>query len=233
MLKNTQTNTRQVLFSLKLAKKRRKTMKITLIGMSTVGKSYWSEKFVEAGFERIDLDDIIKDMLSAYTSKGETFETMNQWLGMPDEPRYAENEKKFMRLEEDALKYALSILEKKEKNANIIVDTGGSLIYTPPQYWQLLKHYVTVIYLKMDKTIHQTLIDNYLRAPRAMIWNGCFEPKAGETRHETYSRCYATLITEREKLYDIYADYRIDYAVHRDKTMTVERLLAFKGICKK
>lgn len=204
-------------------------MKITLIGMSTVGKSYWSEKFVEAGFERIDLDDVIKDMLCTYTGKNETFETMNQWLGMPDEARYAENEKKFMQLEEEALKYALSVLEKKGKNANIIVDTGGSLIYTSPFYWQLLKQYVRVIYLKMDKTLHQTLIDNYLRAPRAMIWHGCFEPKVGETRHATYSRSYKTLITEREKLYDLYADCTIDYAVHRDKTMTVQRLLSLSG----
>jgi shikimate kinase len=209
---------------------KRKTMKITLIGMSTVGKSYWSEKFVEAGFERIDLDGIIQDMLCAYTGKSETFETMNQWLGMPHEPRYVENEEKFMRLEKEALKYALSILEKKGKDANIIVDTGGSLIYTPPQYWQLLKQFVTVIYLKMDKTIHQTLIDNYLSAPRAMIWNGCFKPQAGEDRYATYSRCYGNLIREREKLYAIYADCAIDYAVHRDKTMTTEHLLALKSI---
>jgi shikimate kinase len=201
-------------------------MKITLIGMSTVGKSYWSQKFVDAGFERIDLDNIIADYLAAYTGNTESFDTMNQWLGLPDEPRYAEHEKIFMKMEEDALKYAISILENADKNANIIVDTGGSLVYTPPQYWQLFKQYVRVIYLKMDKTIHQTLIDNYLRDPRAMIWNGCFQPKQGETRHETYSRSYSDLIAGREEFYEIYADTTFEYAEHRDRSMTIERLLS-------
>jgi shikimate kinase len=70
-----------------------------------------------------------------------------------------------MTLEEEVFRSVLSILEKKEKDARIIVDTGGSLVYTPSQYCQLFKQYVRIVYLKIDKTLHKTLIDNYLSDP--------------------------------------------------------------------
>ncbi len=202
-------------------------MKLTLIGMSTVGKSYWSERFEAAGFERIDLDGLIRDQLVAHIDncQVQSHQDISDWLGLPDEPRYAENEKKLMQFEVEALKYAVSILENKPKNARVVVDTGGSLVYTPPQYWQLLKQFTPIIYLKMDKTIHQTLVDNYLRDPRWVIWNGCFDPQKGETLLETYSRCYSNLIKGREKLYEIYADYTLEYGIHRDRNMTVDAFL--------
>ena len=202
-------------------------MKLTLIGMTTVGKSYWSQQFEAAGFERINLDGIINDNLIAHIgdSQVQTHEAISSWLGLPSEARYAENEKKLMQFETEAFKYALSILESKPKNARVILDTGGSLIYASPRYWHLLRQLTPIIYLKMDDTIHQKLVENYLRDTRWVLWNGCFDAKKGETMMETYSRCYHNLIRTREKLYETYADYTIEYSVHRDKKMTVDALL--------
>ena len=207
-------------------------MKIALIGMSTVGKSYWSEKLATTGFERIDLDGIIARYFDKRvgTSQSQILASMSQWLGLPHEAHFAEKEQIFKQYEEDALKYAISVLEKKGKDARVIVDTGGSLVYVSPQYWQLFKQYVHIVYLKMDEKKHQTLIDNYLREPRAMLWNGCFDPQNGESLHQTYSRCYPNLVKRREKEYDIYADCTIEYETHRDRQLTTAAFLKIIGL---
>jgi shikimate kinase len=200
-------------------------MQLSFIGMPAVGKSHWSRKFVAAGFERIDVDGLIKDRISAHTGIHHTDAMMTNWLGFPDDAQYTENEQKFKRFENDAFKYVLEVLAEKEKRAPLIVDTGGSLVYALPHYWQLLKQMTNVVYLKLDKAMHPTLVTNYLRDTRAIIWNGHFAPQQGETRHESYARCYSNLIVEREAWYETYADCSIDYEQHRAETMTVAQLL--------
>ena len=204
-------------------------MKIALIGMSTVGKSYWSQKLVDAGFERLDLDNIIASYLAEYTGMPQPLESMSDWLGLPNEAHFVEKERILMQFEENALKYALSVLEKKETTARIIIDTGGSLVYTPPQYWAALKQFTQIVYLQMDKTLHPILIENYLREPRAMLWNGTFDPKIGESLLQTYTRCYTNLVEGREKLYAQYAHCTIPYATHRNKSLTTIAFLNLLG----
>lgn len=195
-------------------------MKITLIGMSTVGKSYWSDRFVEAGFERLDLDGMIKERFENHLGSPQTYEEMGEWLGFPENEGFGEREQQLKQIEAAVLRDVTLLLKTTDKK-RLIIDTGGSLVYAPPQYWHNLKQFVKIVYLKMDKKQYQGRIDLYLQTPRFMLWNGQFQPNEGESRYESYLRCYANLLAEREQLYEKYADCALAYEVHRNPAMTV------------
>jgi shikimate kinase len=204
-------------------------MKISLIGMASVGKSYWSAQFEAAGFLHLDLDDLIRRRLEAHLNRPlTTTACMNEWLNYPDSAGFAEREQLFVELEAQVFKEALSVLEKADAQTPIVINTGGSLVYSPTEYWQKLSQFTTIIYLKMDKALSKSLINNYLQEGRSVIWKGMYAPKSGETRDETYLRCYANLLDFRESYYERYADCAVEYHQHRAKTMCIQQFLRLR-----
>jgi shikimate kinase len=201
-------------------------MKISLIGMASVGKSYWSAQFEAAGFLHLDLDDLIRERLMTHLNRPlTTTALMNEWLNFPDSAGFAEREQLFVETEAQVFKYALSVLEKVDTKTPVVINTGGSLVYSPTKYWQKLKSLTTIIYLKMDKSLSKSLINNYLQEGRSVIWKGMYAPMSGETRDETYLRCYANLLDFRESCYEKYADCAVEYHQHRAKTMCINQFL--------
>jgi shikimate kinase len=198
---------------------------ITFIGMSTVGKSYWSVKLQDIGFTVIDVDMRASEFLIGQTNSQDTMhDDLAKWLGLPHEPQFDTHEKLWLQAEEKAL---IQIIQELQENQNkLIIDAGGSLVYAPETYWKLLKNYTTVVYLKMDNNLRNQLITNYLNRPRAVVWDGVFQPNIGESVHETYFRCYNDLLVTREKLYEKYADISIEYAEHRNYEMTATDFLS-------
>lgn len=198
-------------------------MKISLIGMASVGKSYWSKRFAEAGFVHIDLDDLIRQRLVAKLNRPlSTTALMNEWLNFPDSDGFAEREQLFIETEAEVFQYTLSKLEKAEAHTPMIVDTGGSLVYSPTEYWQRLKQYTTIVHLRMDKSLYKIMANTYLKEGRSMIWKNIYQPLAGESRNETYFRCYAKLLDMRENYYEQYSDCEVAYAQHRDLSMSID-----------
>jgi shikimate kinase len=204
-------------------------MKITLIGMASVGKSYWSAQLEAAGFLHLDLDELIRERLMTHLNRPAT-ETrfMNDWLNFPDSAGFAEREQLFLDTEATVFEYVLSVLEKVDEQTPVVVNTGGSLVYAPPAYWQRLKALTTIVYLKMDKSLSKTLINNYLQEGRSVIWKGIYAPLSDETRDETYLRCYAKLLKVRENWYEHYADCRVEYHEHRAPTMCVDNFIGMR-----
>ncbi|MEY4934580.1 MAG: hypothetical protein RIS64_939 [Bacteroidota bacterium] len=201
-------------------------MKISLIGMASVGKSYWSAQFEAAGFLHLDLDDLIRQRLMTHLNRPlTTTALMNEWLNFPDSAGFAEREQLFVETEAQVFKYALSILENAAAQTPVIINTGGSLVYSPSEYWQKLKSLTTIIYLKMDKSLSKSLIANYLQEGRSVIWKGLYAPVSGETRNDTYLRCYANLLDFRESCYERYADCAVEYQQHRATTMCIDQFL--------
>lgn len=206
-------------------------MKITLIGMASVGKSYWSAQFEAAGFQHIDLDDLVRQRLEAHLHRPlTTTAEMNEWLSFPDSPDFAVREQLFVDLEAQVFEQTLVELEKTIPQMPVIVNTGGSLVYAPEKYWQQLKRLTTIIYLKMDHSLLKTLADNYLREGRSVIWQGIYEPLAGETRNESYLRCYEKLLKLRENAYAKYADCAVDYHQHRAPMMSIEHFIQIRHV---
>lgn len=204
-------------------------MKISLIGMASVGKSYWSKRFAAAGFVHIDLDDLIRQRLVAKLNRPlSTTTLMNEWLDYPDSEGFAEREQLFIETEAEVFQYTLSELEKAEAHIPMIIDTGGSLVYSPTEYWHRLKQYTTVIHLKIDKSLYKVMANTYLTEGRSVIWKGAYKPLAGEPRHESYLRCYAKLVDVRENFYVQYADCEVAYAQHRDRSMSIDDFLKLR-----
>jgi shikimate kinase len=201
-------------------------MKITLIGMASVGKSYWSQKFEDVGFLHFDLDDLIRQRLMKHLNLPlNTTALMNEWLNFPDSPGFAEREQLFVDLEAEVFHETLLLLEQADEHTTVIVDTGGSLVYSPKAYWKRLKELTTIIYLKTDKLLSKSLLNNYLQEGRSMIWRDVYRPLSEETRHETYTRCYNDLVHFRESCYVQYADCEVEYQQHRHPNMLIKDFL--------
>ncbi|MEK7623365.1 MAG: hypothetical protein AAB408_01700 [Patescibacteria group bacterium] len=73
---------------------REQRLVLTLIGMSNVGKSFWSQKLADVGFSRYCCDDLIETKLApqllAQGYKG--IADVAAWLGLPYEPQFKKHQ---------------------------------------------------------------------------------------------------------------------------------------------
>ena len=63
-------------------------IKLSLIGMSGAGKSYWAQKLADAGFRVIGIDDRIEEKLAPELAAGghSGIGGVAAWMGWPDDP---------------------------------------------------------------------------------------------------------------------------------------------------
>lgn len=203
-------------------------MRIALIGMSGIGKSYWSSRLAEAGFVRFCCDEIIAQKLSQGSDLGlKTVEDVGQWMGLPTESHYQDRAGQYLALEAAVLQELITALETDPalQNANVVIDTTGSAIYAPPELLANFRRQVKTIYLAATPEVRSQMLQAYLKNPPPVIWNDSFQPEPGEPLDETFKRCYAALLQDRERLYDKYSDQRLDYGVHRNWTLTTDEFL--------
>ena len=74
-------------------------MHITLIGMSNIGKTHWSNLLVtERGFTKIDCDFRIEQKLGPELTKlgYHGIRDVAKWMGQPFDPQYPETSRKFL-----------------------------------------------------------------------------------------------------------------------------------------
>lgn len=202
-------------------------MLITLMGMSGTGKSYWSQKMETAGFKRYGCDDMISDRLinKLGIRPGDDFE-MHAWVGFPYEETHAERAKLYFETEIEVMQEIVDHLSKKDVKTNIVIDTSGSAIYTPPVLMERLGQLTKMIYLAVTPEMTEVMLNKYLQKPVAVLWNGMFEQLEGETITESFARCYPKLLSSREGLYRKYSHQIIGPEVHRSSTLSVEDFIA-------
>ncbi|MBL0714612.1 MAG: hypothetical protein JJV98_13015, partial [Desulfosarcina sp.] len=107
-------------------------MRIALIGMSGAGKSYWSHRLVQIGFERFGCDDHIGRGLAKNLGLADSsLEGLGQWMGFPYEAGFADREAQYLDLERRVLSRFLSELARRPAHptASFVIDTTGSVIY--------------------------------------------------------------------------------------------------------
>ena len=106
-------------------------MRLSLIGMSGAGKSYWSGRMEDLGYQRFGCDELIADRLGpALKRKGNATMDLAEWMGWTDSEGYSEAQALYLKLERDVIALICDELEKTvEKNTPVVVDTTGSLIY--------------------------------------------------------------------------------------------------------
>src|SRR5215213_9905961 len=130
-------------------------MKITLIGMSNVGKSHWAKELGKKGFHIIHADRIIAQKIGT--------ENLSSWLGQPYDSEYKKKSELFLANEKETIIEILNKIENSSKDENAVIDPGGSIIYLEKQVLQKLKNLTKVVYLEAPINVVQEMSELYLR----------------------------------------------------------------------
>ena len=151
---------------------------------------------------------------------------MHAWVGFPDEESHAEHAALYFETEIEVMQEIIAYLEQADPSEQIVVDTSGSAIYTPESVMQTLGSLTKMVYLAVTPEMIDMMLAKYLQKPVAVLWNGHFQPKAEESRQETFSRCYPNLLSTRDRLYRKYAEQIVGPEVHRSQAIGTEEFLA-------
>lgn len=169
-------------------------MILSLIGMSNVGKTYWSKKLELLGFTRFGCDDEIEKRLGV--------KDLAAWLGFPDRDGYREREQTCLSTEANVLR---DVLDRMGDN-DVVIDTTGSVIYLPEDLLKRLKEKTKVVYLQANEQAIELMIEKFFDIPKALIWGEHFVQRNGEDRDNALKRCYPELLKWRQEKYVQIAD---------------------------
>jgi shikimate kinase len=194
--------------------------------MSGAGKSFWTQKLASAGFRTITIDDRIEEKLSPELAAGSYRGVggVAAWMGWPGQQVYREREQKYLAAEIESMREAFGEIEQGV-NDGIVLDTTGSVVYTPDDIGRRLKRLTTVVYLEASAAEEDVLIARYLSDPKPVLWGDQFSQRPGESAAAAIARCYPALIAQRKRLYDRYAHRIVPMACLRDATLDARAFL--------
>ena len=182
-------------------------IKLSLIGMSGAGKSYWAQKLAAAGFRVIGIDDRIEKKIAAELAAAGVSGGIGgvaAWMGWPDQQSYRGREKKYLECEIESMGEALNEIQSSGEEGTVL-DTTGSVVYTGEEICRRMQSLNTVVYLEASPAEEELLIARYLSDPKPVLWGDQFVQRPGESAENAIARCYPQLIAQRKKLYERYA----------------------------
>jgi len=203
-------------------------MRISLIGMTGTGKSYWSKRLAKAGFKRFSCDDLIAQRLAAEINNyNDSIKSLGEWMGRPHEDRYPERAARYLELEKEMMQEIIAFLKSAPSHSeeDIVIDTTGSVIYTGPEILQGLKEQTILTHLATPPEIQKQVMAYYLAKPGPVLWLDKFNMLPGESYPEAVTRCYPLLLQSREKTYQEYAAISVDYYQRRKEGFEVNDLI--------
>jgi len=207
-------------------------MRLSLIGMSGSGKSYWALKLARHGFKRFCCDELIAARLAPQLRKADgTIASLGEWMGFPYESHYEEREAKYLACEIEVVSHILEHLERPESIAdeNLVIDTTGSVIYTGKNILEGLRKHTTVVRIATPPEVRGKMLKAYVANQRPVLWGGLYSIRPNETNEEALVRCYPGLLTARELLYERHSDVTIDYYRASEADFEVDDLLELIG----
>lgn len=180
---------------------------LSLVGMSNIGKTYWSKKLRHLGFKHINCDDLIEAKLKPILNElGYTgLEDVSRWMGQPYDKRFATNQQQYLHTERQVMGNIFSKISN-DRQQNIVIDTTGSVIHTNKKICEGLRRSSVVIYIKATKSMQEEMFKQYLKEPKPVVFGDIYYPHDNETAMQTLSRCYQELLNFRSTLYATYAD---------------------------
>jgi hypothetical protein len=202
-------------------------LRLALIGMSGAGKTFWAKRLAQAGHPSLSCDDRIEQRLRPRLDSGghSGITGVAAWMGWPDSPSYAAKEAEYLAEETANLGEVLTELER-DPSKELVLDTTGSVIYVGTNLLLRLRRQMTVVYLAASREEQQLLIDRYLTDPKPVLWRGAFQPRAGETPHDTVARCYPVLIEGRRRSYEALAHCTLPVAELHDPSLDARGFLS-------
>ncbi|MBT4995042.1 MAG: hypothetical protein HOM88_01050 [Hellea sp.] len=190
-------------------------LKIALIGMSNVGKSYTATRLAEHyEFSLIEVDKLIR------TDMGhESMKDFAEWQGQPFTHGYAEREEISIEKETIATKSAIS-----SKKSNTLIDTTGSVIYVKGDVLEELINNFYVVYIQVHEDHIERLKNDYFSNPKPLIWNNHYRKINTKSHIESLFVCYPELLEARRKAYEKIADKIISSSKILDKKTNINDL---------
>lgn len=201
-------------------------IKLSLIGMSGAGKSYWAQRLAGAGFRVIGIDDRIEKKLAPVLAAGgyRGIGGVAAWMGWPDQPGYREHEKQYLECEVKSMSEALDEIQAAGEQGAIL-DTTGSVVYTGEEICRRMQSLTTVVFLEASRAEEELLIARYLSDPKPVLWGDQFVQRPGESAQDAVARCYPQLIAQRKKLYMRYAHRVVSMDRLRDADLSARGFL--------
>lgn len=202
-------------------------MKITIIGMSNSGKTYWSKKLEKIGFVCFCCDEIIERKLGSKLKRlgFSGIEDIAKWLGQPYEEKYQKNSKIYLKYEKEAMEEIIQKIKKIPKRRKLVVDSTGSLIYLSKEIIKKLKKLTSIVYLDTPQSLQKQMYESYLKNPKPVIWGSGFVMKNSQTWRESLVENYPKLLAFRTREYKKWADITADYYLLRSKNFKVLNFL--------
>lgn len=180
---------------------------LNFVGMSNIGKTYWSKKLQSVGFQHINCDDLIEEKLAAVLGElgYSGIEDVSRWMGQPYDERFFVNQNKYLSLEREVMEKIFAQV-KNGNHGNIVIDTTGSVVHTGKNLCERLKQYSMVIYIEASKNMKEKMFEQYLQEPKPVVFGDVYDQEDGETNMQALSRCYRKLLDLRSTLYAECAD---------------------------
>jgi shikimate kinase len=203
-------------------------MVISIIGMSNIGKSYWSKRLQnEKDFVVYSCDDMIEQRLAPYLQnlgyKG--IADVSKWMGQPYEPQYPENSEIYLEFEKEVMQEIFTKLANNTPNINVAIDTTGSVIYTGDNIINQLRQLSKVVYLPTPSNIQDQMLQLFIREPKPVYWGEIYQPIIDEGQEQALSRCYKLLLNYRTQRYESICDITLDYLALRDPQFTIDQFI--------
>ena len=201
-------------------------MKISLIGMSGSGKSYWSKKLQTKGFKRFCCDDLIEEKLrSELKASGyHGIQDVAKWMGQPFDKQYKGTSKRYLQYENEVMNEVIRLTQHSHSHENIVIDTTGSVIYAGNNILEKLIRFTKVIYLDTPDSVKNTMYQLYLQDPKPVIWGKFF--KKGDNEYvDALGTCYPKLLAYRSQKYEKLSSVKLDYHMIHSPKFTVEMFM--------
>lgn len=192
-------------------------LRVALIGMSNIGKSYSGMRLAtKYDFTLIEVDKLIWQELGQGSMAD-----FAKWQGHPYTKGYAEREAKSIALENAATAKAMQTTAR-----NPLLDTTGSVIYTSKDVLDALKRDYFIVHIKAAKDAVERLKSQYFKSPKPLIWAGHYTQIEGKTKRQSILESYPKLLKSRAKDYAALADHTISSADILNPDLTTSDLLS-------
>ena len=204
---------------------------LSFIGMSNIGKTYWSTKLQNIAFRHFNCDDLIEEKLAPVlnTLGYSGIEDVSRWMGQPYDERFAVNQERYLSFERDVMEGIFAQVKNRDFG-NAVIDTTGSVIHTGKSLCKKLKGCSLVIYIAASKKIEEKMYRQYLDEPKPVVFADVYNQKTCETKIQALGRCYKKLLDLRSVLYAEYADVIIPREVIEENKSIHEFISLVKNL---
>jgi hypothetical protein len=179
---------------------------ISLVGMSNIGKTHWSNRLVgEAGFEHIDCDVLVEKKLDSelVTLGYRGLSDVAKWMGQPYDSQYAYTSQKYLACEREVMLEVLEMLRRPSKKP-YVVDTTGSVIYTGDDILEELKKLTRIVHFEATPAHVTKLFERYIANPKPVIWGSSYAKPEPESQASAGQQLNAELLARRAQRYRRY-----------------------------